>query len=182
MKYSTRRYDGGSEIDLIREIERKHAIRQLIRLHHMQQEQQRGTLPHFLEELPREDDPACAVAEPPPPVQPQAAIPPLPPPMLPMAPLPLPPSARQKKSIRVFEALIMGPMEICVGVVGMLTALLAIVTFSYTRNPALTQQSKTVFRDCFRTFFKGMLDTLTCPGRALRRVLEQEPKFTGQPT
>ena len=93
------------------------------------------------------------------------------------APQPQPqpaPAADQPKpsdrKTRVFQALVMGPLEICVGTVGMLTSLLAIVTFGYTKNPSLSQQSKTVFRDCVRTFFKGWLDTVTGPGKAVHRV------------
>ena len=145
LKYSQRRYDGGLEIEQIRAIEHKQAVAQLNNIYSLDE---------------RRVQPLTATS---PVLLPQAETP-----VAPVLPLPLEQTPRAKKSKRIFEAYIMGPMELCVGVVGMLTSLLAIYTFSRTNNEALVAQSKTVFNDCLKTFNKGILDTLTAPVRALK--------------
>jgi hypothetical protein len=52
--------------------------------------------------------------------------------------------------------------------VGMMTAGLAIFTFHRLNNQPLLKQSKGVFADCWKTFGKGVLDTITTPVRVLK--------------
>ncbi len=143
LKYGKRRYDGGSEIELIRTIERRQAAAKLNQLQHQ----------HMLEvqahiEPNRQADLSPGVVEGPAPVA-QPVIP-------------------ANSSDKVWQAWILGPMELSVGVVGMMTALLAIFTFRRLNNQALVKQSHGVFNDCLKTFGKGLLDTFTTPVRVLK--------------
>ena len=68
------------------------------------------------------------------------------------------------------EALCLGPLELCVGLLGIMTATLGIVTFGHLKNQDLAQQSRDVLQDCFKTIGKGMADTLAGPGKAVNLV------------
>ena len=61
-----------------------------------------------------------------------------------------------------------GPMELAVGAVGIMTSTLAIVTFTQMGNPQMAAQSKAVFKDCLITFLKGFQDTAFGPIKALK--------------
>lgn len=142
LKYGKRRFDGGTEVELIRTIERQKTMLELRRL----QEQ-------HLEEVKTDLAKPSAQANLTPPAAEPAKEP--------------APVARKN---RVLEAWILGPMELCVGAVGLLTATLAVITFRQLNNEPLLKQSQGVFNDCLGTFRKGIIDTLTTPIRVLKAL------------
>jgi hypothetical protein len=142
LKYGKRRYDGGPEVEAIRAIERQQAVAQMSHL----QNRQRHLEPV---QIQVESAPEPVTLPQPAPVA-QAA-----------------PATGSRKN-RILEALLLGPMELCIGAVGIMTATLAIITFRRLNNAELLEQSRAVFRDCVKTFRKGLLDTLTTPVRALK--------------
>jgi hypothetical protein len=73
----------------------------------------------------------------------------------------------------MWEAAMRGPLQLCIGVVGMLTAVLAIVTFRRANNQPMLDQSLIVFKDCRQTFFKGFLDCFTTPVRVVKAGLKK---------
>jgi len=75
---------------------------------------------------------------------------------------------QSKKSQRILQALITGPLEVAVGSVGILTAGIAIFTFSWCNNTALVNHSKNVFSDCVKTMGQGLVNTVIGPGKALK--------------
>lgn len=75
---------------------------------------------------------------------------------------------KASRSRQVLETLALGPMEIAVGSVGILTSGLAIVTFSQMNNPEMAEQSKAVLKECTSTLLKGFVDTLWSPVKALK--------------
>ncbi len=75
------------------------------------------------------------------------------------------------KSRRIFHAMVMGPLEIIVGCVGVVTSILAMLTFVYFKNTTLLQQSKSVFNDCIHTLKKGCVDTMFSPARVIRAAV-----------
>jgi len=88
------------------------------------------------------------------------------------------PEAIQAEDLKlspVTEAILMGPLQLSVGSVGMLTAALAILTFRQAKNDVMVQQAKQVFNDCMITFNKGLRDTLAMPIR-LFKASQQEKK------
>lgn len=138
LKYAKRRFDGGQEVDLIRAIERQNHTDQLSRMY-------------------GQPEGAATV---------NSGV------TVPLAPadavqLENMPAAGPKPS-RVWEAVIMGPLQIAIGAVGMLTACLAIVTFRRAQNEVMLQQGKLIFKDCAQTFRKGLWDTLTTPVRVFK--------------
>lgn len=76
------------------------------------------------------------------------------------------------KKQKIFQALIMGPLELCVGMVGVITSLLAIMTFKYFNNEPMETQSKQVLEDCFKTINKGILDTVSMPNYLVKAMFE----------
>lgn len=132
LKYAKRRFDGGSEIDLIRTIE----VAQMHKMYGPEQTQpQNFSAPLNL--APGQAQNQTAQAQ---------------------------PIVRSRRT-RMTEAAIRGPLQICIGIVGMLTAGLAVVTFHKTNNQVLLAQSWTVFHDCRKALGKGLLDCLTTPAR-----------------
>ncbi len=75
------------------------------------------------------------------------------------------PKARSKQ---VLEVLVLGPMELAVGSVGILTSGLAVVTFAKMNNPEMEAQSKVVLRECVKTLIKGVIDTVFAPIKAIK--------------
>lgn len=135
LKYNKRRFDGGFEIEQIRQIESQQAVARLNRLY---QEKQADTAQ------------PCAPVSINPPVQPQAPKP-----------------ARINKHL---AAWIMGPLEICIGVVGILTSLLALFTFRQLNNAPMVQQSEHLLQDCVKTLKKGIIDTIIAPAKAIKAL------------
>ena len=72
------------------------------------------------------------------------------------------------RSQKIWGALLVGPMEMAVGAVGILTTTLAIFTFIQVKNTELADQSKAVFKECLKTFFQGIGHSLVAPGKALK--------------
>jgi hypothetical protein len=140
LKYAKRRFDGGQEVDLIRAIERQNQTDQLGRMYGQPQDLHAVT---------------SSVSVP---LAPAAAV-----------QLENQPAAGPKPS-KVWEAVIMGPLQIAIGMVGMLTAGLAIVTFRRVQNEVMLQQGQLIFRDCAQTFRKGLWDTLTTPVRVVKAI------------
>lgn len=69
---------------------------------------------------------------------------------------------------RILETLILGPMELAIGVVGVMTTVIAILAFRQQRNWPLVEQSKKVFKECLRTFGQGVVHSITGPWKAVR--------------
>lgn len=138
LHYDKRRYDGGSEIEVIEHLE---AAR-----HVSLQEAGRKALTESLAEQGENIQNDVNSAE----------------------------SVLQKqenkpcRSKRVMELLVMGPFEISVGFVGVLTTGLAIYTFNQVRNQQMVDHSKDVFRDCVKTLGQGLLHSLAGPFKALK--------------
>jgi hypothetical protein len=61
------------------------------------------------------------------------------------------------------EVVCIGPLEITVGILGMLTTGLAAMVFKAFMNPALSEQSRSVFHDCWDTFKQGCKHTVYAP-------------------
>lgn len=145
LKFPKRRYDGGTEIALIQAIERKREAAQFadIQARYLKEAQARHP------NLKRQPAPESAKTGR---VNPKNA-------------------PKPDRKNRVLQAIIMGPLEICVGLAGILTVGLAVFAFHQFKNPAMLTQSKTVFRDCVKTLGKGCKDTMLMPGRALQAAL-----------
>ncbi|WP_373532193.1 hypothetical protein [Vampirovibrio sp.] len=142
LKYAKRRFDGGNEAELIRAIE----VSQMNKLYN---HAQMGTEPaHNTFSAPLNLSPNPGV---------QAQKPQV--------------SKRTRQS-RMVEAAITGPLQLCIGVVGMLTATLAIITFRRADNQPMLDQSWIVFRDCRKTLIKGIKDCLTTPIRVVKASLQ----------
>ena len=141
LKYAKRRFDGGNEADLIRVIEHQKDIAQLNKLY--QPEAAGGMNIDLSSQLNLEP---CAAPKP------QAAS----------------GKASSNKRTKLWEAVLLGPLHVCIGVVGMLTASLAIVTFRRQNNKLMQEQSQIVFNECAKSFKKGCLNTLTTPVRVLK--------------
>lgn len=141
LKYAKRRFDGGSEIDLIRSIE----VAQMNKLYN---NQPIGVSHNFSAPLNLTAAPVSA-----PQAQTQTA-----------------PRTRQS---RMVEAALRGPLQICIGVVGMLTASLAIITFKQAKNQPMQDQSWALFQDCRKGFQKGLIDCFTTPARVVQAGLKK---------
>lgn len=142
LKYAKRRFDGGNECDLIRSIERQQDVEQLNRAYGGS-----GAFSNantgFVAPLNLAPHAAPAPAK--------AAAP-----------------VKKDKRTQLLEAAVRGPLQICIGVVGMLTAGLAIVTFRRTQNEAMLQQSNQVFSECLKALQKGVWESFTTPVRVLK--------------
>lgn len=77
-------------------------------------------------------------------------------------------SPTEKRSQKFWTAFLVGPMEMAIGAVGILTTLLAIFTFTQVKNQELLAQSKSVFKDCCKTFVQGIGHTLLSPGKLVK--------------
>jgi hypothetical protein len=75
------------------------------------------------------------------------------------------------RSRRAWEALLIGPIELCVGAVGMMTTLFAIFAFTQLKNKDMVKQSKTVLKECLHTFIHGIAHSVLGPGRALKAAM-----------
>jgi hypothetical protein len=146
LKYAKRRYDGGPEIETIRSIERQQVVSYLNKLHKENRAQEAAKI-------------ETQAAEPAPTVEPQVET-----------PVSGQPSASTRKS-RVLHALVVGPVQVCIGLVGLMTAGLALFTFKRVNNEPMLKQSKTLLNDCWGTFRKGLADTLTTPFRVVKAAI-----------
>lgn len=160
LKYAKRRYDGGPEIELIRSIERKQVIAYLNKIHNqesapVQAEIQQETAESLAPVIDK--------------IEPQAVEP--------QAEVPVESVAAGKEAVKaarkskVLHALVLGPVEICIGLVGLMTAALAIFTFRKVNNPQLLKQGQTLLADCGQTLQKGIWDTFTTPVRVLKAAV-----------
>lgn len=166
LKFKQRRYDGGSEIDLIKAIEKQ----QLDRYRAMQ----------FAQIMDDRDvsqrDPGVSLSDAQ--LRPPAPEPTGTEPVSKVADFSKPAAFRPKIVItsnrgkRVFEALVMGPLEICVALVGMMTSVFAIVVFAMMDNPSMSNQSKLVFQECLKTMGHGLMHCLAAPGNALKQLCQ----------
>lgn len=147
LKYGKRRYDGGNEIELIRAIERQKAMKQLNDL-------QKEHLVEVQADIAKQTEAAT-------PIQQDSAS---------ASPLQTASSTSDPPIInkKLMEAFLLGPMELCIGSVGMLTATLGVIAFKHMQNEQLLAQSQVVFNDCWKTFKKGLLDSLTTPVRVFK--------------
>ncbi len=167
LKYGKRRYDGGSEVQQIERIERKQALAQLRAL-----ELQTETMekPENAE-LPEKSSEPVATAT----LGMDADL--RPPVVLKLVP-PLPAISEADKNTRryrVVEALIIGPLALSVGMVGLLLTGLALFVFGRAGNQTLVEQAVDIRSQCMLALRKGFLDTLTTPTRvfkAFQRVVK----------
>ena len=131
LKFPKRRYDGGTEIELIKAIERKQKTTKFaeIKAQHMAMNQKNEKS------------------------------------------MPIDPPKKQTKKQKLFQAIMMGPLEIAIGLVGLLTTVLAVFTFTQFKNEAMAEQSRNVFDECLKTLSKGWFDTLTMPNKLLKAAV-----------
>jgi hypothetical protein len=145
LKYAKRRFDGGNEMDLINVIERQQDVDQLNKLY--QPRSVEGKHASFT--APLSLMPNAVVAQ---------------------------PAVEQDKTARVRysklgEIALRGPLQICIGLVGILTAGLAIMTFRRHRNDVMLAQSRLVLNECLKSLRKGCWDTLVSPVKVLKTIL-----------
>lgn len=69
------------------------------------------------------------------------------------------------------DTLLVGPLQIAVGAVGILTSGLAMASFCKSGDESLQQQSRAIFRDCSLTLLIGMFYTLVSPLRCLKTLV-----------
>lgn len=138
LKYGKRRFDGGNEIELIRSIEKQKALKQL-------QDLEKQKLNEIQMDIGVQKPDAEAKSE--------------------EKPLSSLIEAKPLIRNRFWEVLLLGPLAICIGTVGMLTASVAILVFRHMNNEAMLEQSRQVLQDCCKTLKKGLLDSLTTPAR-----------------
>jgi len=150
LKFKKRRYDGGTEIELIQNIERQKAA-QFADLKKKQAEE----LMHKIEAT--SDQPGRLMTE-----SVHGAAEPVVQPATPEVP--------RSKARRVMEAFALGPLEMLVGSLGIVTAGFAILTFRYMNNKTLEAQSTAVLEDCWKAIGRGLAHALTAPGRALTEL------------
>ncbi|MEM0950539.1 MAG: hypothetical protein AAGI66_00160 [Cyanobacteria bacterium P01_H01_bin.74] len=80
-------------------------------------------------------------------------------------------SKKNKPLGKVSSALVKGPLQICIGIVGVFTSVLGIYVFQVQKQDKLAEQSKVVFKECLASIQKGCLDTLKSPFIAAKSVL-----------
>lgn len=152
LKYGKRRFDGGNEIELIRTIERQKALKQLQELQKDNLSEVQLEIASKKEAQPVHENPITQTALPPAPV----AV----------------PSCKPLQA-RIFEAIVFGPLALCVGTIGAVTGLLAIVVFKHMQNDAMLEQSRQVLKDSSKTFRKGVVDSITTPVRVYKAIKNQ---------
>ncbi len=149
-----RRFDGGTEVELIAQIEAK------------QRQQSQTTQPRAVK--PRTRKATAAVTQP---KQQQAkslqgrAV---------EASAGIPLEGRAEKPNRIkyaVDTLMVGPLQIAVGLVGMLTSALAMASFRKAGDEGLQAQSKAIFKDCGLTLLIGLYYTLVSPIRCLKTLI-----------
>ncbi|MBK8189404.1 MAG: hypothetical protein IPK79_03045 [Vampirovibrionales bacterium] len=143
LQFDRRRYDGGSEIELIAFIERQQA--QAGRL--MGEPMASLTRPTPQPRQSAEAERSQTVCK--------------------------SPAHSRRTVVRLTEALIAGPVAVVVGLVGILTSILAIGIFANGGNAALAAQSRDVLRECALTLAKGVGDTFLAPVRAVGVLLKR---------
>jgi hypothetical protein len=150
LQYEKRRYDGGPEIELIRQIEERHLLADM-------QAQMLATMAHdrHSSTTPVAEEPVAAVV--------QAVA---------HQQVPVSPVVKASRQRRVLEALLIGPMEIFVGILGICTTLLALATFSRSNNVAMQHESKVVLGECVQTLGQGVLHLFTSPVRVLTAAIK----------
>jgi hypothetical protein len=142
LKYAKRRFDGGNEAELIRNIE----VSQMNKLYsHTQAASTDFGDSTF--SAPLNLSPNLGVNAPTPKV------------------------TKRSPQTRMVEAAITGPLQLCIGVVGMLTAGLAVITFGRADNQTMVHQSWVVFHDSRKTWIKGVKDCLSTPVRVIKAGL-----------
>lgn len=148
LKYGKRRFDGGNEAELIRTIERQQEVEQFNRLYYPEHAGSAGmsfSAPLSISPLTVQQTPEMS------------------------QPAPQPAT----RFSRFGEIALRGPLQICIGLVGLLTTGLAIVTFHRAQNHMMVAQSRAVFQDCLRTLQQGLWDTLMTPVRLVRAAMQK---------
>lgn len=77
-------------------------------------------------------------------------------------------NGRPKRLRAAFDCLIVGPLQIAVGIVGILTAVLALAAFIKNKDEALTAQSHHILKECVITLARGVLETALSPLKVLK--------------
>ena len=144
LKYAKRRFDGGNEAELIRAIERQQDVAQLNKL--FGDNNGPGNVSVGIN-VPLNLTPQQSAQQ------------------------PVGPKQEFGKRAKVRDAVIRGPLQVCIALVGLLTAGLAIMTFRKQQNSPMLEQSRVVFADCRKTLRKGLWDTVTTPVRVLKIVI-----------
>lgn len=145
LRFEKRRFDGGTEVDLIQQIEEQQA-RQLAQAGLVSNERAAAMVSRpRAQRVVQRIQPAYQAA----PVKPR------------------------NKVTAAWEAIIVGPLEIAVGAVGVLTSILALATFFKSKNEVMAQQSKLIMRDCSITFVRGFLNSAMTPVRLVKIAMGQ---------
>lgn len=161
LKYGKRRFDGGLEMLQIRMIERQQSIAKLKRM----SELDASSLPLSLDLAPpaetpdtlptalsTEDATASNAVE-------EAAL------LDAISSENLPVVSPLRQALGL---LLLGPLAICIGLVGLVVAFLVLVVCRCIANPPLKAQAHLVIQECVKTIQKGSADLLTAPRRALQ--------------
>lgn len=155
-QYDKRRYDGGSEIELIRQVEDNQQPRRVVVAFALPagEAAQVGKNGVVHAQCPDIAMPFGLL-----PVQAKP---------LKTAKIKAHGTSRLSKKLRAFgEALLIGPMEIVVGLLGIATTTLALSLFVKVYNQPMALQCKQVMKDCTKTLLQGIGHTVTAPGRAV---------------
>jgi hypothetical protein len=145
LQYDKRRYDGGPEIELIKQIEERQLLADL----------QAKMLTQLINDNKQVS-----------PVEIASAVQPV------EAPQAVATNVKPNRQRRVLEALLIGPMEIFVGILGIFTTLLALATFSRSNNVPMQHESKVVLGECVQTLGQGIGHLLTSPVRVLSAAIQ----------
>lgn len=78
-------------------------------------------------------------------------------------------NAASKKQ-QILQALFLGPLEISVAILGVITAGFAMITFACFKNQELNQHSQVVLVECRKAFIRGIKNTISGPGKALQHL------------
>ncbi|MDH4380111.1 MAG: hypothetical protein QE263_09435 [Vampirovibrionales bacterium] len=84
----------------------------------------------------------------------------------------IPLANRHPKRIRLaLDCLIVGPLQVAVGIVGVLTAVLALAAFIKSKDEALTAQSHHILKECSMTLARGVVETVLSPLKVLKALI-----------
>lgn len=87
-----------------------------------------------------------------------------------VAPTAAPAQPSVSKKHLILQALFLGPLEISVAILGVITAGFALVTFACFKNQELNQHSRVVLVECKKAFARGIKNTIAGPGKALQHL------------
>ena len=161
LQYEKRRFDGGPEIELIRQIEERQMIAEL-QAHLVASSGMAAEAPTQTAPVQR-NVPVRVKTHHFQPLKPSSAETANPEPSVSAKP--------QGLKRRLIEAVLIGPMEILVGFLGLLTTAMALITFSQTKNAAMVAESHKVMAECFHTLVQGLIHVVMTPCSLVKVLL-----------